>query len=287
MVSKNKRGLGRGIDALFNENKEIEKKISENNNIIDLIPIEKLEPNPFQPRKVFNSESMEELAKSIKDRGILQPIVVREKQGKEKQWQIIAGERRWRAAQMAGLHEVPIYKNNIKEEEVAIIALIENIQREDLSPLDEARGYKKVMEQFSLTQEELAKTMRRSRAYVANFIRLLNLPTEIQNLIEDKKITVGQVRPIIGHKNSIQLAAQIVKENLNSRQVELLIKNKKSHIENKNNIIDVNIRSLENEIEEIIGLKTTIKDKNGKGQIIFNYKNLEQLEAIIEIIKNN
>ena len=287
MVSKNKRGLGRGIDALFNENKEIEKKISENNNIIDLIPIEKLEPNPFQPRKVFNSESMEELAKSIKDRGILQPIVVREKQGKEKQWQIIAGERRWRAAQMAGLHEVPIYKNNIKEEEVAIIALIENIQREDLSPLDEARGYKKVMEQFSLTQEELAKTMRRSRAYVANFIRLLNLPTEIQNLIQDKKITIGQVRPIIGHKNSIQLATRIVKENLNSRQVELLIKNKKSHIENKNNIIDVNIRSLENEIEEIIGLKTTIKDKNGKGQIIFNYKNLEQLEAIIEIIKNN
>jgi len=129
--------------------------------------------------------------------------------------------------------------------------------------------------------------MRRSRAYVANFIRLLNLPTEIQNLIEDKKITVGQVRPIIGHKNSIQLATQIVKENLNSRQVELLIKNKKSHIENKNNIIDVNIRSLENEIEEITGLKTTIKDKNGKGQIIFNYKNLEQLEAIIENIKNN
>ena len=124
MVSKNKRGLGRGIDALFKENKETEHKISNNNNIIDLIPIEKLEPNPFQPRKVFNSESIEELAKSIKDRGILQPIVVRQKQGKVKQWQIVAGERRWRAAQMAGLHEIPIYKKNIKDEEMAIIALM-------------------------------------------------------------------------------------------------------------------------------------------------------------------
>ncbi|HIG09627.1 MAG TPA: ParB/RepB/Spo0J family partition protein [Alphaproteobacteria bacterium] len=285
MSSKSKRGLGRGIEALFIENNEINLNKSINNNLLDFVAIELLEPNPFQPRKHFSKDSLRDLSDSIKDRGILQPIIVRPKKNKANAWQIIAGERRWRAAQLVGLHEVPVYIKNVKDEEVAIIALIENIQREDLSPIEEAKGYKKVMQKFSITQEELAVTMRRSRSYVTNFIRLLNLPKEVQTLIEEKKISIGQARPIIGHKNTIELARRIVKDNLNARQVELLVKDKKINREDSKNIIDVNIRSLENEIEEIIGLKTTIKDKNGKGQIIFYYKDLEQLEEIIKKVK--
>ena len=285
MSSKSKRGLGRGIEALFIENNETNLNKSINNNLLDFVAIELLEPNPFQPRKHFSKDSLRELSDSIKDRGILQPIIVRPKKNKANAWQIIAGERRWRAAQLVGLHEVPVYIKNVKDEEVAIIALIENIQREDLSPIEEAKGYKKVMQKFSITQEELAVTMRRSRSYVTNFIRLLNLPKEVQTLIEEKKISIGQVRPIIGHKKTIELARRIVKDNLNARQVELLVKDKKINREDSKNIIDVNIRSLENEIEEIIGLKTTIKDKNGKGQIIFYYKDLEQLEEIIKKVK--
>jgi len=285
MSSKSKRGLGRGIEALFIENNETNLNKSINNNLLDFVAIELLEPNPFQPRKNFSKDSLRDLSDSIKDRGILQPIIVRPKKNKANAWQIIAGERRWRAAQLGGLHEVPVYIKNVKDEEVAIIALIENIQREDLSPIEEAKGYKKVMQKFSITQEELAVTMRRSRSYVTNFIRLLNLPKEVQTLIEEKKISIGQARPIIGHKNTIELARRIVKDNLNARQVELLVKDKKINREDSKNIIDVNIRSLENEIEEIIGLKTTIKDKNGKGQIIFYYKDLEQLEEIIKKVK--
>jgi ParB family chromosome partitioning protein len=285
MSSKSKRGLGRGIEALFIENNEINLNKSINNNLLDFVAIELLEPNPFQPRKHFSKDSLRDLSDSIKDRGILQPIIVRPKKNKANAWQIIAGERRWRAAQLVGLHEVPVYIKNVKDEEVAIIALIENIQREDLSPIEEAKGYKKVMQKFSITQEELAVTMRRSRSYVTNFISLLNLPKEVQTIIEEKKISIGQARPIIGHKNTIELARRIVKDNLNARQVELLVKDKKINREDSKNIIDVNIRSLENEIEEIIGLKTTIKDKNGKGQIIFYYKDLEQLEEIIKKVK--
>ena len=285
MSSKSKRGLGRGIEALFIENNETNLNKSINNNLLDFVAIELLEPNPFQPRKHFSKDSLRDLSDSIKDIGILQPIIVRPKKNKANAWQIIAGERRWRAAQLVGLHEVPVYIKNVKDEEVAIIALIENIQREDLSPIEEAKGYKKVMQKFSITQEELAMTMRRSRSYVTNFIRLLNLPKAIQKLIEEKKISIGQARPIIGHKNTIELARRIVKDNLNARQVELLVKDKKINRKDSKNIIDVNRRSLENEIEEIIGLKTTIKDNNGKGQIIFYYKDLEQLEEIIKKVK--
>ena len=285
MSSKSKRGLGRGIEALFIENNETNLSKSINNNLLDFVAIELLEPNPFQPRKHFSKDSLRDLSDSIKDRGILQPIIVRPKKNKANAWQIIAGERRWRAAQLVGLNEVPVYIKNVKDEEVAIIALIENIQREDLSPIEEAKGYKKVMQKFSITQEELAVTMRRSRSYVTNFIRLLNLPQEVQTLIEEKKISIGQARPIIGHKNTIELARRIVKDNLNARQVELLVKDKKINREDSKNIVDVNIRSLENELEEIIGLKTTIKDNNGKGQIIFYYKDLEQLEEIIKKVK--
>ena len=256
------------------------------NNIFVTLPIEQIKPNSLQPRKTFDKELLNQLAASIKDKGVLQPIVVRKAKGNKKSWQIIAGERRWRAAQIAGLHEIPVHIKNIKDEEVAIVALIENIQRENLSAIDEAKGYKSIMEKFSITQEELAETMYRSRAYIANFIRLLNLPIDVQKLIEEKKISVGQVRPIIGHKNCSSLAKTIISKNLNARQVEQLLKNEKT-ITHKNKIEpDINIINLEKELEASIGLKTSIKDKNGKGKISFDYKNLDQLEELISKIKN-
>ena len=285
MSAKNKRGLVRGIDALFEDN--VEEGVNRNkiNNIFDSLPIDQIKPNSLQPRKTFDEELLKQLAASIKDKGVLQPIVVRAAKGNKKFWQIIAGERRWRAAQIAGLHEIPVHIKNIKDEEVAIVALIENIQRENLSAIDEAKGYKSIMEKFSITQEELAETMHRSRAYIANFTRLLNLPIEVQKLIEEK-ISVGQVRPIIGHKNCSSLAKIIISKNLNARQVEQLLKNEKTIKEKNKTEPDINIINLEKELEESIGLKTSIKDKNGKGRISFDYRNLDQLDELITKIKN-
>ena len=282
MSVKNKRGLGRGLDALFEDKKEENIK----DNLLTSLPIELIKPNPLQPRKNFSKETLNELAASIKDRGVLQPIIVRPAKNKDNEWEIIAGERRWKAAQLAGFHEVPVSIKDIKDEDVAIIALIENIQRENLSPIEEAIGYKRLMNKFSITQEELGLKMRRSRAYITNFIRLLSLPEEVQKLLADKLISVGQVRPIIGNKNSIELAHIIVKEKLSAREVEQLVKAKQGRTKTIRNIVDVNIRKLEQELEEMIGLKTVIRDKSGKGQIIFNYKNLEQLDLVIKKIKN-
>jgi len=281
MSVKNKRGLGRGLDALFEDKKEENIK----DNLLTSLPIELIKPNPLQPRKNFSKETLNELAASIKDRGVLQPIIVRPAKNKDNEWEIIAGERRWKAAQLAGFHEVPVSIKDIKDEDVAIIALIENIQRENLSPIEEALGYKRLMNKFSITQEELGLKMRRSRAYITNFIRLLSLPEEVQKLLAEKLISVGQVRPIIGNKNSIELAHIIVKEKLSARQVEQLVKTKEGRTKTIRNIVDVNIRKLEQELEEMIGLKTVIRDKSGKGQIIFNYKNLEQLDLVIKKIK--
>ena len=286
MSAKIKRGLGRGIEALFEDSGEKSGTNNKINNIFDTLPIDQIKPNSLQPRKAFDKELLNQLAASIKDKGVLQPIVVREAKGNKRSWQIIAGERRWRAAQIAGLHEIPVHIKNIKDEEVAIVALIENIQRENLSAIDEAKGYKSIMEKFSITQEELAETMHRSRAYIANFIRLLNLPIDVQKLIEEKKISVGQVRPIIGHKNCSSLAKTIISKNLNARQVEQLLKNEKTITHKNKTEPDINIINLEKELEASIGLKTSIKDKNGKGRISFDYRNLDQLDELISKIKN-
>ena len=285
MAKNNKRGLGRGIEALFQENKEQNNKKNNKSNIFDNLPIELIRPNPLQPRKSFDKELLEQLADSIKDKGVLQPIIVKELKGKEKAWQIIAGERRWRAAQIAGLHEIPVHIKNIKDEEVAIIALIENIQRENLSAIDEAKGYKKVMEKFSITHEELSNTMHRSRAYISNFIRLLSLPKDVQKLLEEKKINVGQARPLIGNPNSLSLAKVIISKKLNVRQVEELLKVGVIAKSKNKKELDINILNLEKEIEASSGLKTSIEDKNGKGKITFTYKNLDQLDELIDKIK--
>ena len=286
MPKKNKRGLGRGIEALFQESKEENDRQDNDNTIFKNIPIDLIRPNPLQPRQSFDKELLEQLAASIKDKGVLQPIIVKELKGKEKTWQIIAGERRWRASQIAALHKIPAHIKNVKDEEAAIIALIENIQRENLSAIDEAKGYKKVLEKFSITQEELSVTMHRSRAYISNFMRLLSLPKDIQKLLEEKKLNVGQARPLIGNPNSSALAKVILSKNLNVRQVEDLLRESVQAKNNNNKESDINILNLEKEIESNCGLKTSIKDKNGRGKIIFTYKNLDQLDELISKIKN-
>ena len=282
-MAKNKRGLGRGLDALFDE-KLSSNRAGENKNI-NLISIENLERNPFQPRIEFDKETLKDLTESIKERGIIQPIVVRKKINENNLWQIIAGERRWRAAQKAGLKEVPVFIKDISDEQAAAIALIENIQREDLSPLEEAQGFKNLIENFSVTQEQLAKKLGKSRTYIANYLRLLTLPQNVKNLLQRKKISVGQVRPIIGHKDASELANKILLDNLNSRQVENLIRTYKDKNIKNINYKDPNISDLEKQLEDVLGLKIIINDKNGSGKISFVYKNLDQLENLLKKIR--
>ena len=283
-MAQNKRGLGRGVEALFDS--ENDKSYVEDKKNINLLPIELLEVNPYQPRTDFPDESLGELTDSIKERGIIQPIVVRKNADKENQWQIIAGERRWRAAQKAGLKKVPVFFKNVSNEQAAAIALIENIQRDDLSPIEEAQGYKNLIGKFSLTQEVVAKQLGKSRTYIANYIRLLSLPLDVQEMIKTKKISVGQVRPIIGQKNIKDLVNIIISKGLNARQVEKIARNNRG-IKNKNRELqDPNVVDLERELENILGLKIKIVDKNGKGKISFQYKSLEQLESLLSKIRN-
>ena len=286
MKSKSRKGLGRGIEALFIENDENSRPDNYQKDNVKTIPIELLEVNPFQPRTFFDEEALNDLSESIKSRGILQPILVRPKSKKESGWQIIAGERRWRAAQKAGLHEIPVLIHEIEDSEVAIIALLENIQREDLSPLEEAGAFKKLIEDFGLTQEKLSKALGCSRVYITNMLRLLTLPKKIKSMLDDKLLNVGQVRALIGKKNIIEIANTIVNKQLNVRQVEDLIRSK--HLKHKTKIYkDPNIIDLEKELEDFLGLKIEIKDKKGKGEIIFKYENLDQLDEIIRKVKMN
>ena len=286
MKSKSRKGLGRGIEALFLENNEASRSDNYQKDNVKTIPIELLEVNPFQPRTFFDEEALNDLSASIKSRGILQPILVRPKSKKESGWQIIAGERRWRAAQKAGLHEIPVLIHEIEDSEVSIIALLENIQREDLSPLEEAGAFKKLIEDFGLTQEKLSKALGCSRVYITNMLRLLTLPKKIRSMLDDKLLNVGQVRALIGKKNIIEIANTIVNKQLNVRQVEDLIRSK--HLKHKTKIYkDPNIIDLEKELEDFLGLKIEIKDKKGKGEIIFKYENLDQLDEIIRKVKIN
>ena len=286
MNSKSRKGLGRGIEALFLENNENSRPDNYQKDNVKTIPIELLEVNPFQPRTFFDEEALNDLSASIKSRGILQPILVRPKSKKESGWQIIAGERRWRAAQKAGFHEIPVLIHEIEDSEVAIIALLENIQREDLSPLEEAGAFKKLIEDFGLTQEKLSKALGCSRVYITNMLRLLTLPKRIRSMLDDKLLNVGQVRALIGKKNIIEIANTIVNKQLNVRQVEDLIRSK--HLKHKTKIYkDPNIIDLEKELEDFLGLKIEIKDKKGKGEIIFRYENLDQLDEIIRKVKMN
>ena len=277
---KTKRGLGRGLSSLIGDvdSKPIKNKIS----------ISSIIRNKFQPRKNFDKGKMEELTNSIKERGIIQPIIVRKSSDQSNKFEIIAGERRWQAAQSAGLHEVPVVEieaDNLKSLELAIV---ENVQRSDLNPIEEAQGYKRLIDEFGYDQEKVSKFIGKSRSHVTNFLRLLSLPKEVLNLIEENKITQGHAKILVGLDNSNFLARKIVEKKLSVRQTENLVRllrNKK----NKNQVVkDANLTTLESNLEEKTGIKVYIRNKkNNSGTISFDYQDLDQLDKLIISIKKN
>ena len=272
-----KKGLGRGLSALFGD---IENKSSISKEQTNKVLIADIERNKFQPRTIFNEEKLEELSLSIKENGVIQPIAVRPKNYEEGKFEIIAGERRWLAAQKAGLNEVPVVILNIDDQKSLEIAIVENVQRQDLNVIEEARGYQRLVKEFGYDHEKISKFMAKSRSHISNTLRLLSLPQDIVGLIEEGKLTAGQARPLIGMPNASEVAENIVKRKVAAREVENLAKSKKAK-KNANKIDDPNIAFVRNEIESKLGLNVEIVNKkNNSGKITIKYKSLEQFELI-------
>ena len=274
-----KKGLGRGLSSLLGDSPKIEtNKVSIN----DLVR------NKFQPRKNFNKENLEELTNSIREQGVIQPIVVRPDRSGSSKYEIIAGERRWLASQNAGLHEVPVVILDVDDVKSLEFAIVENVQRQDLNAIEEARGYQRLIDEFSYHQDKLSKFIGKSRSYIANALRLLSLPQEVLLLVEQGNLTAGHARSLVGLHNSIDVAKKIIKKKLSVRQSENLVKqyrNKKFKLIKKK---DPNILELQKVLEEKTGLNISISNKkNNSGTISFNYQNIDQLDKIIEVIKKN
>ena len=291
MLENNKRkSLGRGLGALLGEDSTIlrensETKTVEINNGAEKISIDMLYASQFQPRLDFDKEALDALSASIKEKGVLQPLLVR-KDGNGK-YEIIAGERRFRAAKQAGLSEVPVIIKEIDDKEVLEVALVENLLRENLSAIEEAEGLQRLINEFSHTQEALSEIIGKSRSYIANTLRLLVLPLEIQQMVRNGKITAGHVRPLIGLENAVELARKIVEKGLNVRQVEALVKNNKKAPEKKVKQND-DIVDIEKNINKKLGLKVKISTaKNGGGKVVLSYTNLAQLDKIIDILSQS
>jgi ParB-like partition proteins len=275
-IFKSKKGLGRGLSSLIGDTKTASKsnKIS----VSDLIR------NRYQPRKTFNEESLEELTNSIKSRGIIQPIIARPSSGNKHE--IIAGERRWLAAQRAGLHEVPVVIVDADDKKALEFGIVENVQRHDLNSIEEAEGYKRLIDEFSYDQEQVAKFIGKSRSHITNSLRLLTLSNYITDLIKTNKITPGHAKILVGLENSDQIAKKIVKKNLSVRQTENIVRLYKLPRKSIKISKDPNIKKIENELMERTGLKTQISNKkNNKGSVTLDYRDLEQLNHLIEIIK--
>ena len=272
-----KKGLGRGLSALFGD---IVKKSESNQVQTNKIPIADLERNKYQPRTIFDEEKLDELSSSIKENGVIQPIAVRPNKYEPGKFEIVAGERRWLAAQKAGLNEVPVVVLNIDDQKSLEIAIVENVQRQDLNVVEEARGYQKLIKEFGYDHEKISKFMSKSRSHVSNTLRLLSLPEDIIGLIEEEKLTAGQARPLIGMPNASEVAENIVKKKVAAREVELLAKRKKGG-KNTRKIEDPNIAFVRNEIESKLGLNVEIVNKkNNSGKITIKYKSLDQFELI-------
>jgi len=275
-----KKGLGRGLSSLIGDSS---KNIKTNK-----VLIKDLTRNRFQPRKYFSKENLEELANSIRAQGVIQPIVVRPDKTSDGKYEIIAGERRWLASQNAGLHEVPVVVLDVDDVKSLEFAIVENVQRQDLNPIEEARGYKKLIDDFNYNQDKLSKFIGKSRSYIANSLRLLSLPLEVLTMVEEGKLSAGHARSLIGLPSSVEIAIKILQKKLSVRQSELLVRqvrNKKLKLIKKK---DTNILDLQQVLEEKTGLSVTIDNKkNNSGKISFEYHDLEQLEKIISLIKNN
>jgi ParB family chromosome partitioning protein len=280
-----KKGLGRGLSALFGDQKfePKEKQVIKNQSIA---LIGDLKRNRYQPRLHFNEVKLVELTNSIKKNGIIQPIAVRADRDNLEKFEIIAGERRWLAAQRAGLHEVPIIILDLNDNEALEVAIVENIQRDDLNVIEEAKGYKRLSDEFGYDHEKIATFMSKSRSHVSNTLRLLTLPADVISMIEEGNLTAGQARPLIGIINASEIAEEVVSKKLSSRSVELLIREQKGP-QKPGYKIDSNIFSEQKKIEEILGVKVNIRNKNNNsGRIIIEYKDLEQFEFISNLLKN-
>ena len=279
-MNKIKKGLGRGLSSLIGETK-VETKTNR-------LLLSDIVPSKFQPRKNFDEENLEDLTNSIKERGVIQPIIVRKSNANNSKFEIIAGERRWLAARKAGLHEIPVVVTEADDLKSLEFAIVENVQRHDLNPLEEAQGYKRLIDEFSYDQEKVSKFIGKSRSYITNSLRLLNLPTEVLKLLEEKKISAGHCKILVGLDNAPFLASKIVEKKLSVRQAENLVKSLKTTKNFLRKNIDPNIQDLEKSVSDIIGLSVTIKNnKRNKGTITFSYKEIDQLNKIIEIIKSN
>ena len=278
-MNKIKKGLGRGLSSLIGETK-IEKNTNK-------LSIGDLNPNKFQPRKIFDEDSLNELEKSIKERGIIQPIIVR-KSDENSKYEIIAGERRWLAAQRAGLHEVPVVVTEADDLKSLEFAIVENVQRNDLNPLEEAQGYQRLINDFSYDQEKVSKFIGKSRSYITNCLRILTLPIDVLSYIETKKISPGHAKILVGLENASFVAQKIIEKKLSVRQSENFVKIFKKKKGSYVKFTDPNIQNLEKIVSEKIGLNVSIKNnKKNKGTITFSYHDIEQLNKIIDIIKSN
>ena len=276
---KNKKGLGRGLSSLIGDTPSIQK----NNNV----PISSLLKNKFQPRKIFDKEKLDELTESIKERGIIQPIIVRKSGDEKNKYEIIAGERRWIAAQNAGLHEVPVVEVEADDLKSLEFAIVENVQRNDLNPIEEAKGYKRLIDEFSYDHDKVGKFIGKSRSHVSNCLRLLSLPDEVIELVENNLISQGHAKILVGLNNANSLAKKIIDKNMSVRQAENFIKILKSN--NKKALIkkDPNILEIEKSISDKIGLNVVIKNnKKNKGILYFEYKDMDQLNRLINIIRS-
>tara|TARA_B100001057_G_scaffold433724_1_gene462799 strand:- start:2014 stop:2856 length:843 start_codon:yes stop_codon:yes gene_type:complete len=278
-MNKIKKGLGRGLSSLIGETK-VENKTNN-------LSLAEIVPNKYQPRKNFDEENLNDLANSIKERGVIQPIIVRKFSSEDSKYEIIAGERRWLAAQMAGLHEIPVVVTDVDDLKSLEFAIVENVQRHDLNPLEEAQGYKRLIDEFAYDQEKVSKFIGKSRSYISNSLRLLSLPKDVLDYVEQKKITAGHAKILVGLNNAIFLANKFIEKKLSVRQAENLVKVLRNSNKDKKRVIDPNIQELENSIIEKIGLNVSIKNtKQNKGVISFQYKSLDQLNKIIDIIKS-
>ncbi len=280
-MSAAKKGLGRGLSALFGD---IENKSKSNQVQTNKISIADLQRNKYQPRTIFDDEKLMELSLSIKENGVVQPIAVRPNKYEPGKYEIVAGERRWLAAQRAGLNEVPVIVLDIDDQKSLEIAIVENIQRQDLNAMEEARGYQRLVKDFGYDHEKISKFMSKSRSHISNTLRLLTLPEDIIGLIEEGKLTAGQARPLIGMPNASEVAENIVKKKVAAREVESIAR-KKNAKKNKK-IEDPNITFVRNELESKLGLNVEIfNKKNNSGKIVIKYKSLDQFELISKLLK--
>jgi len=279
-MDKIKKGLGRGLSSLIGET-----KVEVQNN---QLTVSDMIPNKYQPRKNFDEANLEDLTNSIKERGMIQPIIVRKSDNENSKFEIIAGERRWLAAQRAGMHNVPVVITEADDLKSLEFAIVENVQRHDLNPLEEAQGYKRLIDEFSYDQEKVSKFIGKSRTYITNSLRILTLPDEVIKLIESKKLSTGHAKILVGLENAIFVANKIIENKLSVRQAENFVQLFKKKRQKSKITKDTNIIALELSVSNKIGLNVEIQNnKRNKGKISFEYKDLDQLNRIIDIIKSN